>query len=322
MGIGKGVNMKIGFIFSGQGSQYHGMGYDLYQEYPIFKEYVDIASNQLNFDMAKLLFDEDERLHQTKYTQPAVLTMSCATSAVLKKELGITPDLVAGLSLGEYSALVENQTISFSDAVSLVHKRGELMANAVPTGQGAMAAVIGLDRKLIENICKKLSKSLELVLPVNYNTPNQIVIAGHKSAVELAQDELIKAGAKKVVSLNVSGPFHTPLLSHAAEKFSIELDSIEFSNGVIPFITNVSGELFDTTTDIKGNLTKQMMSPVYWEETIRTFKRETIDTLVEIGPGKTLSQFVRSIDRELNVQHVENKKTLDQLEKKLAKWGN
>ncbi|MGX4685832.1 ACP S-malonyltransferase [Vagococcus sp. JNUCC 83] len=314
--------MKIGFIFSGQGSQYHGMGYDLYQEYPIFKEYVDIASNQLNFDMAKLLFDEDERLHQTKYTQPAVLTMSCATSAVLKKELGITPDLVAGLSLGEYSALVENQTISFSDAVSLVYKRGELMADAVPTGQGAMAAVIGLDRKVIENICKKLSKSSEIVLPVNYNTPSQIVIAGNKSVVELAQDELINAGAKKVVSLNVSGPFHTPLLSHAAEKFSIELDSIEFLNGVIPFITNVSGELFDTTTDIKGNLTKQMMSPVYWEETIRTFKRETIDTLVEIGPGKTLSQFVRSIDRELNVQHVENKKTLDQLEKKLAKWGN
>ena len=313
--------MTIGFMFSGQGSQYIGMGKELYDEFPIFKEHVECASDVLSFDMTQLLFEENNQLHMTKYTQPAILTMSCATSAVVKQEFGIVASMVAGLSLGEYSALVENQSLSFSDAVALVFKRGDLMASAVKEGQGAMSAVIGLDRETVETICQSITQLNHIVLPVNYNMPQQIVIAGDTLAVTEAEKQLSESGAKKVVRLNVSGPFHTPLMAQAAEIFFETLQRINFSASSIPLITNVTGSILPDTVDIKENLTHQMMSPVYWEETAHTFKRESVENLIELGPGKTLSHFIRASESTINVQNIENIKTLHQLDKKLMKWG-
>lgn len=312
--------MTIGFVFSGQGSQFNGMGQDLYEYSDVFKETINEASRILNLDMLELLFTQNDRLHQTKYTQPAILTMSIGISRMMREELNLTPSIVAGLSLGEISALVESNMLTFSDALVLVKKRGELMETAVEDGVGAMSAILGLDRQLIDNICQEISQPNCLVEAVNYNMPAQTVIAGHTKAVEKAEQYLSKNGAKRVIRLNVSGPFHTSLMSQAANDFEKEVRKKEIKNMSIPLITNINGKILDQHIDLAEHLNMQMQSPVYFEECINEMKRQGVDILIEVGAGKSLCQFIKKIDASIHVQHVDSVKSFEQLKKKLEKW--
>ena len=305
--------MKIGFVFSGQGAQYLGMGHEFYTNSLIFKQFIDLASEVLDFDLPHLLFEENEKLNQTEYTQPAILAMSVAISEMIKEKLNITPSMCAGLSLGEYTALVESGALDFETALKLVRKRGKLMQEAVPTGVGAMLAVMGMERDVIQKICVEASE-VAGVYPANYNMPGQIVIGGYKEGVAKAQELLNEAGAKRLIPLNVSGPFHTPLLKEASDNLEKVLETITFNEMSIPVVTNVTGEIISDKEDIRSTLTKQVMSPVYFEDCIRTMIASGVDTFIEIGPGKTLSSFIKKIDRTLKVQHCEDLKTFEKLE--------
>ncbi|WP_314061038.1 ACP S-malonyltransferase [uncultured Vagococcus sp.] len=303
--------MKVAFVYSGQGAQYVGMGQELYDNYPTYRQVFDEASEVLGFDMAALCFNEDTALNETEYTQPAILTMSVALSAVLK-ELGYKPDMVAGLSLGEYSALVESGALSFKEAVTLVKKRGKFMTEAVPEGVGAMSAVMGLSRQEVEVACEKAS-SKGLVVAANYNMPTQIAIAGEVDAVAYAEELLTEMGARRVIRLNVSGPFHTKLLEPAAKKLAEELKKVRVNPMRIPVVTNVTGQVIGSEEAIIPTLVKQVMSPVYWQDCVETLIAEGVDTFIEVGPGKALTGFIKKIDKTVTVQNVENVKTLEKV---------
>lgn len=253
-----------------------------------------------------------EDLKLTANTQPAILTMSVICNELLK-ENGIAPEIVGGHSLGEYSALVAAGSLKFADAVYLVHKRGMYMQEAVPVGEGGMAAVIGLDRDKIVEICEEVSASTALVQAVNFNCPGQIVIAGTAKGVEKASEEMTKAGAKKCVILPVSAPFHSKLMEPAAEKLAVELDKVVVSDATIPVVTNVTAEALTKAEDIKVSLVKQAASPVKWEDCIATMKDFGADTYVEVGPGKVLCGFNKRIDRKLKSLNVENIESLEKL---------
>lgn len=309
--------MSIAFLFSGQGAQYAGMGKELYQAYSEVKEAIDEAGEILGLDMAALCFDEDERLHWTPYTQPAILAFSYGLDQLLKNK-GIAPNMAAGLSLGEYSALVSAGVLSYEDAVMLVHQRGTFMEEAVPEGKGAMAAVMGADNALIESICNQVSKQ-HYVQPANYNMPGQVSIAGEAEGVEEASRMLEEQGAKRVVPLKVSGPFHTQLLKPAADKLEAELKKYEFKPYTIPVYGNTTATAFKSTEDIQRLLVQQVMSPVRFDDMIRNMIQDEATTFVELGPGKTLSRFVKKIDRSANVMNVENEKTLTKTLESLTK---
>ncbi|MGX7030923.1 ACP S-malonyltransferase [Vagococcus zengguangii] len=308
--------MKIGFIYSGQGAQYHGMGKDLFDASDVFADTIAEASTALGWDMQALLFNEDSALNETEFTQPAVLTMSTAIDRMLR-QAGILPSMVAGLSLGEYSALVASGALSFEEAVCLVQKRGRWMTEAVPSGQGAMAAVMNVDRQIIEVTCEAVSQTHGLVIAANYNMPAQIVISGETAAVEEAQARLELEPKSKVVRLKVSGPFHTPLLAPAAEKLAAELETIEMSEMTLPVVSNINGQVIGTTEAIVPTLIEQIKSPVYWEECVQTMIEKGVDTFVEVGPGKALRGFVKKINRNVTVFNVENLSTFEKLISKL-----
>lgn len=309
--------MKTAFVYSGQGAQYAGMGKELYEQHDSVKDIFHQASETLNLDMQSLCFEENDLLNQTTYTQPAILTVSMAIDALLK-EKGLQPDVVAGLSLGEYSAFVKAGVLSFPEALRLVKKRGQYMTEAVPLGEGAMAAVMGLDRVVIEQICQEVAAEHGVVSPANYNMPGQIAIAGLKEPVEIASERLIEAGAKRVVPLTVSGPFHTSLLEPAAKQLKEEIQFVTVSNPVIPVISNTTAQPFEDAESIKGLMVKQVMSPVYWEDSVQKMIEMGVDTFVEIGPGKTLSSFIKKIDKTVQIVNVENIKSLEKALKKLA----
>ena len=308
--------MKIAFVYSGQGAQYFGMGQELYEKYPVVREVFDQASVFLDLDMAKLCFEENDFLHQTTYTQPAILTTSLAIDALLK-EKGIEPDVVAGLSLGEYSAFVKANVLSFKDAVRLVKKRGQYMTEAVPLGEGAMSAVMGLDRQTVEDTCAEASE-IGVVSPANYNMPGQIAIGGIKEAVEKAGELLLERGAKRVVPLQVSGPFHTQLLEPASIQLKEAITSVSMNEPTLPIVSNTLAEVFQDKEQIKEMMVKQVMSPVYWEDSVKTMIDLGVDTFIEVGPGKTLSSFIKKIDKTVTILNVENEKTLAKTLDKLA----
>ena len=300
---------SIAFIFPGQGSQYVGMGRELFENFSVARQIFEEADDSLHFSVSGLCFKgPEEALKLTENTQPAVLTTSVAALKVLQAERGIAPQLAAGHSLGEYSALVASEALAFSQAVKIVRLRGKFMQEAVPVGEGAMAAVLGMERKQVENLCEEISSG-EVLAPANFNSPGQIVIAGHTKAVERAV-ERVKQEGKKAVLLPVSAPFHCSLMKPAGERLEKALEEISVSDLRIPVVTNVEAEANTSRDAVKGLLVAQVSSPVRWEESMRKMIGKEIEQVVEIGPGKVLSGLMKRIDSHVETKNVEDLQTL------------
>ena len=290
---------KIAFIYPGQGAQKPGMGKDFYENSELAKAVYDKASELLQIDMKALCFEENEKLDLTEYTQAALVTTCLAMTKVVE-ERGLKPDVTAGLSLGEYCAISVAGGMKEEDAISLVRKRGILMQNTVPAGEGAMAAILGMDASVIEEGIK----DLEGVTVANYNCPGQIVITGETKAVEKAAEILKEAGAKRAVLLNVSGPFHSPMLKQAGEELAKEMEKVEMEPLQIPYVTNVTAEYVTDIRETKKLLAEQVAASVRWQKSVERMIAEGVDTFVEIGPGKTLAGFLRKIDRSVKVYNI------------------
>ncbi len=309
--------MKTVFMFSGQGAQYAGMGKDLYDHYPVAKEIFDRADAVLGYSIKDICFQDEAKLGETEFAQPAILTMSIAAMKVLEEQ-GVRADMTAGLSLGEYSAYVASGAMDFEEAVALVQKRGKFMAEAVPSGEGAMYAIIGLDTELVEEACSEATAEIGgLAVPANYNAPGQIVIAGKAEAAARAAELAKEKGAKMAVKLKVSGPFHTELLQPAADKLGPELQKMHISPMKIPVYTNVSAEVVASEQDIIPILTKQICCPVRWEAIVRNMAEAGADTFIELGPGKTLNGFVKRIIKGVVNVNVEDSSSLEKAMSKL-----
>ncbi len=291
---------KLAFIFPGQGAQKAGMGKDFYETFDSVKEIYDDACEWLGLDMKALCFEENEKLDLTEYSQPALVT-TCLAMAKVLKDKGVKPDVTAGLSLGEYCAIATAGAISVQDAITTVRTRGLLMEQAVPAGQGAMAAVLGMTAEEINQVVD----AIQDVSVANYNCPGQIVITGKKAAVEEASQRLQEAGAKRVIPLNVSGPFHSAMLKEAGEQLAKALEEVLLNELQIPYITNVTAECVKKSQQIKSLLAKQISSPVKWQQSVETMIADGVDTFIEIGPGKTLAGFMRKIDRNVKVYNVQ-----------------
>lgn len=299
---------KTAFMFPGQGAQYVGMGKDFYEQIPVSREMFELAGKASGLDVAALCFEENEQINITEYTQIAMLATEVAMLKAIE-EKGIKPDVTAGLSLGEYGALTASGVMSAEDVFRVVRKRGIYMQKAVPDG-GAMVAVLGLDTEVIEKICEQTPG---IVTIANYNCPGQIVITGEEGAAQEAVEKLTAAGARRCVPLKVSGPFHSPLLTGAGEKLSRELENVEIDDIRIPYIANVTADYVTDKSMVKSLLEKQVSSSVKWQQTIERMIADGVDTFVEIGPGKTLSGFMRKINKEMKVYNVEKVEDLEKL---------
>lgn len=308
------VMSKLAFIFPGQGAQKAGMGKDFYENSEAARSFFDQAQKILDFDLKEMCFGEHEELNLTEYTQPCMVSVCLAIVRELKKR-GINPDITAGLSLGEYAAVAAAGGMNELDAIKLVRRRGILMQSTVPAGEGAMAAVLGLDAKKIEEILE----SFENVWIANYNCPGQIVITGLTNEVQQASLALKEAGAKRVVELKVSGPFHSPLLKPAGEALLKEMESMSFSTLQVPYVANATAEIVTDSKKISTFFAKGIYSSVRWQQSIEIMLENGVDTFVEIGPGKTLAGFMRKIAPKATVYNVSSFEDATALEKCLSK---
>ncbi len=290
---------RIAFLYPGQGAQEMGMAKDFYENSPEARELFDQASEMLDLDLCKLCFEENDLLDKTEYTQAAMVAACLAITGELKKR-GLHPDMTAGLSLGEYCAIAAAGGMSDLDAVRTVRARGIFMEHAAPEGTGAMSAILGMENSLVE----KVMQEIDGAYIANYNCPGQIVITGEKGAVERAGKALKEAGARKVLPLKVSGPFHSPMMENAGEKLKKVLEEVTLKKPSVPYVTNVTAELVTEKEPIRELLVKQVSSSVRWEQSIRNMIAEGIDTFVEIGPGKTLSSFMKKTDRNVTMYRV------------------
>lgn len=305
--------MKTAFLFPGQGSQKVGMVQDLFENYDSVKALIKEADETLGFSISKMMFEgPDTELMKTEFTQPAILTASVAVWQVLK-EHGLTPDIAAGHSLGEYSALVAAGAISFADAVHTVHLRGRFMQEAVPLGEGSMAAVIGSNPETIVKVCGEVSTEDLPVQAVNFNCPGQVVIAGATAAVEKACEALKEAGARRAIMLKVSAPFHSTLMEPAALRLKEVLDKIDIHDTAIPVVANVNAKEETKADEIRKNLVDQAAHPVHWEESIRNMVAGGVDMTVEAGPGTVLTGFMKKIARSVPCHHAEDVATIDEV---------
>ena len=290
---------KTAFLFPGQGVQKCGMGEDFYRSSPQAARLFDEAGKAIGLDMKALCFEKNDLLDQTEYTQAALVTTYLAISRELEQR-GIKPDITAGLSLGEYAAIAVAGAMSDLEAIRLVRKRGMLMQHTVPAGEGAMCAILALDEKKIEEVLDDIPD----VTIANYNCPGQIVITGKTEAVKTAAEKLKEAGARRTLMLNVSGPFHSPMLKAAEKDLRQELEQIQFKKLQIPYVTNVNAQKITEESEIADLLVRQMYSPVRWMQSMQTLIEDQVDTFIEIGPGKTLEGFLKKINRNVQVLHV------------------
>ena len=303
--------MKTAFIFPGQGSQYPGMGRELAENFGCARRVFEEADGALGFPLSKLCFEGPvEALQLTENTQPAILTVSVAAAQVLR-EKGILPEFAAGHSLGEYSALVAAGALGLSDAVRLVRRRGQYMQEAVPVGQGAMAALLGLSPGIPEQICQVATEG-EVVSPANFNSPGQVVIAGHVAAVARAVALAKTRGAKRAVMLNVSAPFHCALMKPAQERLAGDLDNTEIADPQISVVNNVDAREAHSAADVRDGLKRQVTSPVRWEQSMRLLRDKGVELFIEVGPGKVLAGLLRQIDRGATCLRVEDLSTLNE----------
>lgn len=310
----------IAFIFPGQGSQYVGMGRELYEAFEAVRSIFHEANEVLGFDLTKLCFEgNSDELKLTSNTQPAILTVSVAALKVLNEETEVRPDFVAGHSLGEYAALVASGALSFKDAVHVVRRRGEFMQNAVPDGTGAMAAILGLSKEIVEDVCKEVATDGLIVGPANFNTPEQTVISGHKEAVEKACSLAKSKGARRTVLLEVSGPFHSRLMDSAAKKLEEVLCKVKISRLEIPVVANVDARPNIDPSRIKEILVEQVSAPVRWYESIKTMCKLGVEEFLEIGPGNVLSGLVKRIVPDAVVSNLDK---LEHLKSLKEKWNS
>jgi [acyl-carrier-protein] S-malonyltransferase len=303
---------QTAFIFPGQGSQYVGMGKEFYDNFKIAKEVFEEADDTLRFEISSLCFQgPEEALKLTENTQPAILTVSIAALKVLQTEKGVHPKFAAGHSLGEYSALVASGALTFSEAVRTVCLRGKFMQEAVPVGEGAMAAVLGMEREAVENLCEEAAAG-EVLSPANFNCPGQIVIAGHLKAVQRAIEK-VKQGGKKAVLLPVSAPFHSPLMKPAGARLEKALEEISVKELNVPVVTNVEADINTLKEKVKALLVAQVSSPVRWEESMRRMIGEGLEKVLEIGPGKVLSGLMKRIDTKIETMNLEDLQSLKKI---------
>jgi [acyl-carrier-protein] S-malonyltransferase len=300
---------RIAYVFPGQGAQYVGMGKDFYDNFAECRELFDSASELLKIDMRKLCFEENDNLNRTEYTQAAMVLVCAAILLPINRQKPAF-EVCAGLSLGEYTALIASGVISFEDAIRVVRQRGILMQNTVPKGVGGMAAILGLEGDIIREVCENIAGSVSIA---NYNCPGQIVITGEIAALNQAKAICLEAGAKRALDLNVSGPFHSELLKPAGEKLKEILAEVKYKKPIVPYVSNVTAEYVESEDFVKELLVKQIYSPVRWSQSVETMIDHGITTFIEIGPGKTLSGFIKKINPSLQIINIDKVQDLDKI---------